>query len=135
MHEAYLRLVDVEKVQKWDSRGHFFAAAAEAMRRILIEQARLKARQKRGGNLNRIDLDAIDIATSASPEALLDIDQALAKLAVEDPAAAEIVKLRFFGGLSIDQTAQVLDTSARTAYRHWSYARAWLSDELLADVD
>jgi len=135
VHEAYIRLVDVEKAQQWDSRGHFFAAAAEAMRRILVERARKKARQKRGCNLQRIDIDAIDITVSASPEQLLAIDEAIAALATLDPAAAGVVKLRYFAGLSVEQAAAALGVSTKTAYRHWSYARAWLHSELLGSGD
>ncbi len=131
VHEAYLRLVGVEEVRKWESRGHFFAAAAESMRRILIDQARKKSRKKRGGDRLRIDLDALDIAASASPQGLLAIDEAVDALAKVDPAAAEVVQLRYFAGLSIEQTSDALGISARTAYRHWSYARAWLHGELL----
>lgn len=133
VHEAYIRLVDVEKAQKWDSRGHFFAAAAEAMRRILIDHARKTARQKRGGDLQRIDIDAVDIAVTASPEQLLAMDEALTGLAKDDPAAGAIAKLRYFAGLSLDQAAQTLGMSNRTAYRHWNYARAWLCSELLEE--
>jgi RNA polymerase sigma factor (TIGR02999 family) len=133
VHDAYIRLVDVEKAQHWDSRGHFFAAAAESMRRILIDHARKKARVKRAANLQEIDLDAIEIATSVSPESLLRIDEALTSLAQDDPPAAEIVKLRYFAGLSVEQAAEVLAISPRTAYRHWNYARAWLCGELLEE--
>ncbi|MGO8746651.1 MAG: ECF-type sigma factor [Thermoguttaceae bacterium] len=135
VHDAYIRLVDVDKAQHWDSRGHFFAAAAEAMRRILVDHARKKARQKRGGDLQRIDIDAIDIAVSASPEQLLAIDEALAVLTTLDPSAAAIVKLRYFAGLSVEESASALGMSTRTAYRHWSYARAWLHSELLRSGD
>jgi RNA polymerase sigma factor (TIGR02999 family) len=133
VHDAYIRLVDVEEAQHWDSRGHFFAAAAESMRRILIDHARKKARTKRGGDLQEIDLDAIDIADCVSPESLLRIDEALTSLAQDDPPAAEIVKLRYFAGLSVEQAAEVLAISPRTAYRHWNYARAWLCGELLEE--
>ena len=135
VHEAYIRLVDVEKVQHWDSRGHFFAAAAEAMRRILVEQARKKTRQKRGSNVERINIDAMDITVSASPEQLLALDEAIAALATLDPAAAEVVKLRCFAGLSVEQAAAALGVSTKTAYRHWNYARAWLHSELLGRGD
>ena len=135
VHEAYIRLVDVDKAQHWDSRGHFFAAAAEAMRRILVEHARKKARQKRGCNLQRIDIDAIDITLSASPEQMLAMDEAIAALAALDPAAAGVVKLRYFAGLSVEQAAAALGVSTKTAYRHWSYARAWLHSELLGGGD
>ncbi len=133
VHDAYIRLVDVDQAKHWDSRGHFFAAAAEAMRRILVDRARQKARIKRGGNLQEIDLDAVDIADSVSPESLLRIDEAITGLAQEDPPAAEIVKLRYFAGLSVEQAAETLAISPRTAYRHWNYARAWLCGELLED--
>jgi RNA polymerase sigma factor (TIGR02999 family) len=135
VHEAYIRMVDVDRVQHWDSRGHFFAAAAEAMRRILVEHARKKTRQKRGGDLQRIDIDAIDIMVSASPEQLLAIDDALTHLTAIDSAAAGIVKLRYFAGMSVEQAAAALGVSTRTAYRHWSYARVWLHSELLGNGD
>jgi len=152
VHEAYLRLVrsagpeeldgqvDSEARSRraggtYDSRGHFFAAAAEAMRRILIEQARSKGRQKRGGGRQRIDIDAIDLATHANPDQLLAIDEALEKLRREDPAVYELVKLRYFAGLNIEQAAAALGISAPTAYRHWNYARAWLHAELLDSAE
>jgi RNA polymerase sigma factor (TIGR02999 family) len=130
VHEAYLRLVDVELAQHWNSRGHFFAAAAEAMRRILVERARAKGRQKRGGHLQRIDLDAVDIAVSASPDQLLALDETIRALADVDPPAAGVVKLRYFAGLTIEQAAAALGVSTKTAYRHWNYARAWLHGAL-----
>lgn len=133
VHEAYLRLVDVEKVQQWNSRGHFFAAAAEAMRRILVDRAREKGRAKRGGKLQRLDIDAVALATSVTPDQLLAVDEALTKLALDDPAAADIVKLRYFAGLTIDEAGQALGLSTATAYRHWNYARVWLHAELLED--
>ena len=133
VHEAYIRLVDVEKAQHWDSRGHFFKAAAEAMRRILVDNARRKATGKRGGNLHRIDIDAVDITLGTSPEQLLAIDDAIAGLDQLDPSAAGIVKLRYFAGLSVEQAATALGLSTKTAYRHWSYARAWLHGELLGN--
>lgn len=131
VHEAYLRLVDTDRVQHWDNRGHFFAAAAQAMRRILIDRAREKQRDKRGGTLQRFDIDALDLATQVTPDQLLAIDDALARLAVEDPTAAQIVELRYFAGLTIDEASQTLRISSTTAYRHWNYARAWLHGELL----
>jgi RNA polymerase sigma factor (TIGR02999 family) len=131
VHEAYLRLVGDEDKQRWDSRGHFFAAAAEAMRRILVDQARSKATHKRGGNLGRLDIDAIDLASHATPDQLLAVDDALQKLSNEDPAAANLVKLRYFAGMSVEQAANALDISVTTAYRHWNYARAWLHAGLL----
>ncbi|MGQ0635342.1 MAG: ECF-type sigma factor [Planctomycetaceae bacterium] len=130
VHEAYLRLVDSGGKSNWNSRGHFFAAAAEAMRRILIESARRKQSVKRGGGLWRIDLDAVDIANTLPPEELLDLDEALHRLEQEDPLAAQIAKLRLFGGLSVDEAARVANLSRSTAYEHWAYARAWLQVEL-----
>jgi RNA polymerase sigma factor (TIGR02999 family) len=131
VHEAYLRLFDHEdKQQHWDNRGHFFAAAAEAMRRILIENARRKKRLKHGGELQRVDLLDDDLAVHDSPDELLALDQALTKLGEEDPTAAKLVNLRFFTGLSIDEAAEVLGCSRATAYRHWSYARAWIRCEM-----
>ena len=133
VHEAYLRLVDVDQAQQWNSRGHFFAAAAEAMRRILVDRARAKGRAKRGGRLQRLDIDAVALATMVTPNQLFAIDDALAKLALDDPAAAEIVKLRYFAGLTVDEAGQALGLSTATAYRHWNYARVWLHSELLED--
>ena len=130
VHEAYLRLVDTEKVQRWDSRGHFFAAAAEAMRRILIENARHKGRLKRGGDRKRLDLNDADLISFAAPDELLLIDDALAKLAREDARAAQLVRLRYFAGLSVEEAAELSGLSRSTAYEHWSYARAWLYCEL-----
>ena len=123
VHEAYLRLVDKDRAQHWDNRGHFFAAAAEAMRRILIDRAREKNREKRGGKLNRFDIDALDLATKVTPDQLLAIDEALGRLALDDPITARIVELRYFTGLTIDQASHVLRVSTTTAYRHWNYAR------------
>jgi RNA polymerase sigma factor (TIGR02999 family) len=130
VHEAYLRLVDSENARRWSSRGHFFAAAAEAMRRILIENARRKGRQKRGGCLQRIDLDKADLASTVSPDELLAVDEAIEKLAREDPIAAQLVRIRYFAGLSVEQAGESLGISRANAYRHWSYARAWLHCEL-----
>jgi RNA polymerase sigma factor (TIGR02999 family) len=130
VHEAYLRLVDTEKVQQWDSRGHFFAAAAEAMRRILVENARCKHRIKRGGDRKRLDLDSADLVSHTAPDELLLIDEALDKLAAEDPAAAKLVGLRYFAGLSVEEAAAAVGLSRSTAYEHWTYARAWLHHEL-----
>lgn len=133
VHEAYMRLVDRGDNREWDSRGHFFAAAAEAMRRILIDEARKKAAVKRGGNLRRVDLDSSELASSVSPEAILMIDEAIDRLAADEPVAAELVKLRYFAGLSIDDAAKALGISTRSAYRQWTYARAWLCKELIAE--
>jgi len=130
VHEAYLRLVDVEKAQHWNSRGHFFAAAAEAMRRILLNRARDKARLKRGGGHRKIDLDRLEIALNTCAEDLIALDEALQELASEDQACADLVKLRFFGGLSHTEAAASLGVSRRVADRHWAYARAWLYERL-----
>src|SRR5262249_20447884 len=135
VHEAYLRLVDMEQAQHWNSRGHFFAAAAEARRRILIESARGKARQKHGGDWRRVDFEELDVATSVSPDQLVALDDALARLAALDPLAGDLVKLRYFAGLALDQAAAALGVSTATAYRHWAYARAWLHSELLNDSE
>ena len=135
VHEAYVRLVDVDKAQEWDSRGHFFAAAAEAMRRILVDHARARGSAKRGGTLKRLDIDAVDLATKAAPVELLAIDDALAKLAREDPSAAKLVELRYFAGLTVDEAGKALGMSTATAYRHWNYARAWLHGELLGTAE
>ena len=138
VHEAYLRLVaagngDAGGERHWDSRGHFFAAAAEAMRRILINRARDKNRQKRGSGFRRIDLDQVESALETDDEAILALDEALQRLAVEDKVAAELVKLRFFAGLSLRETAEAMGLAQRTAERQWAYARAWLYDHLRRD--
>jgi RNA polymerase sigma factor (TIGR02999 family) len=133
VHEAYLRLVDVERVQHWDSRGHFFAAAAESMRRILLNQARDKQRQKRGGDRQRIDLDKIEIALGTPAEELIALDEAIQRLEVEDRICAELVKQRFFAGLTLREAAESLGLSRRTADRTWAFARAWLYDQLRDD--
>jgi RNA polymerase sigma factor (TIGR02999 family) len=125
VHEAYLRLVDVDKAQHWNSRGHFFAAAAEAMRRILIDNARRKRRPKHGGDRRRVDLDEA-LSVTDPGEDILALDDALARLAAEEPAKADLVKLRYFGGLSLDEAAACLGISSATAKRYWAVARAWL---------
>lgn len=129
VHEAYIRLVEAE-CRSWSSRNHFFMAAAEAMRRILIENARRKKNLKHGGGRQRIDLDNAQAAEGGTPSTrsddLLALDEALTKLAAEDPAKAELVKLRYFAGLSIDQAAEMLGISRATAIRDWSFTRAWL---------
>jgi RNA polymerase sigma factor (TIGR02999 family) len=133
VHEAYLRLVEGERAQRWNSRGHFFAAAAEAMRRILIESARSEAREKRGGDWLRVDFEELDVATSLSPYQLVALDDALFRLEALDHLAGKLVKLRYFAGLTLDQASATLCVSTATAYRHWAYARAWLHSELLKD--
>jgi RNA polymerase sigma factor (TIGR02999 family) len=132
VHEAYLRLVGGEGERIWEGRRHFFAAAAEAMRRILIESARRKKRRKRDGGV-RLDLDAADVAAPEPADDLLALDEALSRLGEVDPAAAELVRLRYFAGLSIPQAAEVLGIGARSADRLWAYARAWLRDALSAE--
>src|SRR5438105_12222714 len=124
VHEAYIRLVDVAKAQHWNSRGHFFTAAAEAMRRILLNRARDKKRLKRGGDRRRINLDQVEIALDTSDEQLIALDEALALLAAEDPGAAQLVNLRFFAGLTLKEAAASLGVAMRTAERQWAYARA-----------
>jgi RNA polymerase sigma factor (TIGR02999 family) len=130
VHEAYLRLVDVEKAQAWNSRGHFFAAAAEAMRRILVESARRKKRLKRGGDRARQSLDDLDPAAPEACDDLLALDEALSQLGDSDPKAAELVKLRYFAGLTVAQAAEALGVSPRTADFLWAYARAWLLQKI-----
>jgi len=130
VHEAYLRLVDAEHVPHWDSRGHFFAAAAEAMRRILVDQARRRASLKHGGGLAREPLDESAIAAPEIPGDVVAMDEALTKLSVHDSQAAELIKLRFFTGLTIRESADILGISSRSANDVWAYARAWLINEL-----
>jgi len=129
VHEAWLRLAGAD-CPRWNGRNHFFMAAAEAMRRILIERARKKQAAKRGGALQRLPLEEVEVAANADSDTLLEVDEALTRLAAVDPAKAELVKLRFFAGLSIEQTAQVLALSEPTVKRHWAYARAWLYQEI-----
>jgi RNA polymerase sigma factor (TIGR02999 family) len=130
VHEAYLRLVGPADENRWQSRGQFFAAAAEAMRRILVDLARRKGRKKRAGHRVRVSLDAVEPATAAPDDELLALDEALSRLAEAEPTAAELVKLRYFAGLSIPQAAEALGMGARSADRLWAYARAWLLDAL-----
>jgi RNA polymerase sigma factor (TIGR02999 family) len=130
VNEAYIRLVDVDRVQHWDSRGHFFAAAAEAMRRILVEKARRKRRMKRGGNSQRLDFDEVEITVEGPSDDLVALDEALTKLAHEHPDKADLVKLRYFAGLTISEASKVLGISTSTADRYWTYARAWLYREI-----
>jgi RNA polymerase sigma factor (TIGR02999 family) len=132
VHEAYLRLVDVEKAQHFNSRGHFFAACAEAMRRILINRARDRCTLKRGGNQRRIDFDSITDALATSDADLLDLNDALERLGRDFPQAAQLVTLRFFAGLTLDEAASTLGIPARTADRQWAFARAWLLRALRA---
>ena len=130
VHEAYLRLVAPEQQTTWNSRGHFFVAAAEAMRRSLIESARRKIRKKRGGTWQRVFLSEANCPDVTPPDELLEIDDALSRLALEDEQAASLVKLRFFAGFSITEAAKLLEMSRSTAYEHWAYAKAWLRCEL-----
>lgn len=129
VHEAYLRLVGDDST-KWNSRGHFFAAAARAMRRILIDRARGKQRDKRGGEFRRVDLNAADLVMDSVPQEIIDLDDALKRLAVEDKTKADLVELRFFAGMTLREAADFLGISIATADRYWAYARAWLFDEL-----
>jgi RNA polymerase sigma factor (TIGR02999 family) len=130
VHEAYLRLVDVEKAQHWNSRGHFFAAAAEAMRRILVDQAREKNRLKRGGGWQRVDLDQVAVVEDATSDDLIALNEALEQLAQESAVCAELVKLRFFAGLTLEQARAFLGLARRTADRYWACARAFLYEAL-----
>jgi RNA polymerase sigma factor (TIGR02999 family) len=135
VHEAYLRLVDVEQAQRWKSRGHFFAAAAEAMRRILVENARRKKRRKRGGGWKRVDLESPELVYTSSGEELVALGDALEKLQAENPDAAQLVRLRYFAGLSIEEAAGLVGIPRSTAYEHWAYARACLRCLLESDAD
>jgi RNA polymerase sigma factor (TIGR02999 family) len=133
VHEAYLRLVGASDERCWNSRGHFFAAAAAAMRRILVESARRKGRVKHGGERLRVDLDAQDVPVRPPPEEILALDEALTRLAAEDPDAARVVDLHFYAGLSIEEAAEALGVSRATAYRQWTYAKGWLRCEIGGD--
>jgi RNA polymerase sigma factor (TIGR02999 family) len=139
VHEAYVRLVDRENVQDWDSRGHFFAAAAEAMRRILVDQARRKLGPKAGGHLNRIGLEQVEPSVAGPKLDILALNQALDKLAAKDPRKAELVKLRFFAGLTTEQAALALGVAPSTVDLDWAYAKSWLRAEIsgiaAADLD
>jgi RNA polymerase sigma factor (TIGR02999 family) len=130
VHEAYIRLVGTDEERRWENRGHFFAAAAEAMRRILVENARRKRTAKHGGGMVRHEFDDLQLAAPELCEDLLALDEALNRLAEKDPIKAELVKLRHFAGLSVDQAAQALGISPATADRYWAYARAWLHAEI-----
>lgn len=133
VHEAYLRLVGTENKQKWDGRGHFFAAAAEAMRRILVDQARRKSSLKGGGGRHRVDLDQVECNVGGSNDDLLALNDALQKLEQIDQVKADLVKLRFFAGLTIPQAAEVLGVSPSTADNYWAYARCWLRVEMTGE--
>jgi RNA polymerase sigma factor (TIGR02999 family) len=135
VHEAYLRLVGEKEAQHWDSRGHFFAACAEAMRRILVEGARRKKRARHGGDLQRVELHEQEVPVRPPPDEILTLDEALTRLTEEDPEAARVVQLHFFAGLSIEQAAEALGVSRATAYRQWAYARAWLRCALGGEGD
>jgi RNA polymerase sigma factor (TIGR02999 family) len=130
VHEAYVRLVDVQKAQHWNSRGHFFAAAAEAMRRILVDKARRKNADKRGGASRKVDVQPDELVAGQRDEKLIALDEALAKLESEDRQKAELIKLRYFAGLTIKEAAATLGISTATADRYWCYARAWLQREM-----
>jgi RNA polymerase sigma factor (TIGR02999 family) len=132
VHEAYLRLLDGNEISRWDSRGHFYAAAAEAMRRILIDHARRHRALKRGGGLSRSPLEESAVMAPEPSDDVLELDEALAKFATIDARAAELVKLRYFGGLNLDEAAMCLGLAPRTADSLWAYARAWLFNELKA---
>jgi len=133
VHEAYIRLVRGEGNTSWDGRGHFFAAAAEAMRRILVEQARRKAGPRRGGGWRRQDAELDMAGNDKLPDEVLEIDEALQKLAAENEAVARFVKLKYFGGLTLEEAAAAMGISTRTATRYWTYAKAWLMEELRAN--
>jgi RNA polymerase sigma factor (TIGR02999 family) len=130
VHEAYLRLVSGGPAgsddPQWNGRGHFFAAAAEAMRRILVESARQKGRSKHGGDFQRVSLDAADPAATTEPDEILRIDEAISQLAVHDPVAAKLVSLRYFAGLTVEEAAAAAGVPRSTAYEHWAYAKAWV---------
>jgi RNA polymerase sigma factor (TIGR02999 family) len=133
VHEAYLRLVDAEQARQWNSRGHFFAAAAEAMRRILIDEARRKRAEKRGGGANRVDLEQAEAVASDPPDDLLALDEALDCLTRHDALSGQLVKLHYFAGLTVEQVAEVLGLSRATAYRQLTFARAWLRCQMSGD--
>ena len=135
VHEAYLKLVGADPQQPWNGRIHFFAAAAEAMRRILIDHARRKHRARRGGGRKRVDLQDIDLATPEGADDLLALDEALNRLAAAAPRRAELVRLRYFAGLTLEQAAELLGISRATADRHWAFARAWLYDAMTGGDD
>jgi RNA polymerase sigma factor (TIGR02999 family) len=133
VHEAYLRLVDQSVVQSWDGRGHFYAAAAEAMRRILVDNARRRGRLKRGGGMKQVALDDAGLTLNDPPDELVALDEALAKLAEQHPEKAQLVKLRYFAGLTIEEAAAALGIGTSTADRHWAYSRAWLYRQMASE--
>jgi RNA polymerase sigma factor (TIGR02999 family) len=135
VHEAYVKLVNGQESQQWNSRGHFFGAAAEAMRRILVDNARRKMALKQGGDWQRTKADFERMSAPETSEEVLAIDEALAKLSRQKPAVAKLVELRYFAGLSLEDAASVLQLSARTAHRYWAYAKAWLHQEISSDAD
>jgi len=135
VHEAYVRLVDATKVQQWDGRWHFFAAAAEAMRRILVDKARSRRRQKRGGDLHRLDLDKLELSIDDPSDQLIELDEALSLFTEKHPDKAQLIKLRYFGGLTNLEAAEALGISTSTADRHWAFARAWLYRQMAEDKD
>jgi len=134
VHEAYLRLVDGNQAQNWNSRGHFFGAAAEAMRRILVDAARRKKTKRQGGELQRVATEFDAVSAPNSTDDVVAIDEALTKLAHENPAVARLVELRYFAGLSMEEVASALDLSPRTCRRYWTYAKAWLHNQLQSEV-
>lgn len=133
VHEAYLRLVNTNEKLNWNSRAHFFGAASEAMRRILVDEARRKKSDKRGGQRQRVTLDAAEISVTSSVDELLDIDDALTRLSAEDQQAAQLIQLRFFAGMSVEDAAEIIGISRSNAYEHWSYARVRLRTLLAAE--
>jgi RNA polymerase sigma factor (TIGR02999 family) len=135
VHEVYLRLVGAERDQNWNSRGHFFAAAAEAMRRILVESARRKKRLRHGGDSNRVEIELASLPTRMSTDELIALDEALEQLREQDPIKAQLVTLRYFGGMTIEQASEALGISRVTAHRYWTYARAWLHGQMTAGED
>jgi RNA polymerase sigma factor (TIGR02999 family) len=135
VHEVYLRLVGAERDHSWNSRGHFFAAAAEAMRRILVENARRKKRFRHGGDSKRVEVEITSLPTRMSSDELLALDEALEKLCEQDPIKAQLVTLRYFGGMTIEQASEALGISRVTAYRYWTYARAWLHGRMTLGDD
>ena len=135
VHEVFLRLVAPDDQQDWENLGHFFSAAANAMRRILIESARKKSSLKRGGDRNRIEIEVDELALAFDDEQLIKLDDALAKMVIEEPDKARLIELRFFGGMSVEQTCEVLKISRATFHRHWNSARAWLFLQMSDDEE